>query len=178
MAYYHVSVPAGTYDVKFSRSGYETLTDSAVVVSAPSTTLDATLTALPKLTGQVTKAGAIPLAHVKVEVLERLDRGGSDQDRLEGQLPASPSPAGTYDVKFSRPGYETLTDSAVVVSAPSTTLDATLTALPKLTGQVTKAGSIPLAHVKVEVLERLDRGGSDQDRLERQIPRLRPRRDL
>ena len=61
---YWVSLPAGTYDVKFSRYGYETLTTSAVVVSAPSTTLNATLTPLPKLTGQVTDPGALPLGHV------------------------------------------------------------------------------------------------------------------
>ena len=115
--------------MKFSRPGYETLTDSAVVVSAPSTTLDATLTALPKLTGQVTKAGAIPLAHVKVEVLSGSTVVAKTTTGWNGKYRVS-VPAGTYDVKFSRPGYETLTDSAVVVSAPSTTLDATLTKGP------------------------------------------------
>ena len=149
--YYRVAVAAGTYDVRFSRTGYETLVDPGVVVAAPSTTLDATLVALPKLVGQVTKAGPMPLAGVKVEVLSGSTVVAKTMTGWGGYYRVAVA-AGTYDVRFSRTGYETLVDPGVVVAAPSTTLDATLVALPKLVGQVTKAGPMPLAGVKVEVL--------------------------
>ena len=148
---YWVTLPAGSYDVKFSRYGFETLTTPAVVVSAPSTTLNATLTPLPKLLGQVTDAGALPLKNVKVKVMSGTTVVAQAKTDWKGNYWVS-LPAGTYDVKFSRYGFETLTTPAVVVSAPSTTLNATLTPLPKLLGQVTDAGALPLKNVKVKVM--------------------------
>jgi hypothetical protein len=148
---YRVFVPAGTYDVKFTRHGYEELVKAAVVVGAPSTTLDAAMTKLPVLTGQVTGAGGLPLPVVKVQVLSGSTVVGSSETGRAGRYSTS-VPAGTYDVKFTRHGYEELVKAAVVVTGPSTILGATMTQLPVLTGKVTGAGGVPLSCVKVQVL--------------------------
>jgi hypothetical protein len=79
--------------------------------------------------GQVTGPNSIPLAHVKVQVLSGSTVVAQTMTGWKGNYYVS-VPAGTYDVKFSRYSFEVLTDAAVVVAAPSTTLNATLTPGP------------------------------------------------
>jgi len=148
---YEVFVPAGTYDVGFCCKTYEPLTSSGVVVTGPSTTLDAALTRLPMLTGVVTGADDLPLREVHVQVLSGSTVVAKGETDWTGQYQVF-VPAGTYDVKFCSKTYEPLTSSGVVVTGPSTTLDAALTRLPMLTGMVTGAGSLPLDDVHVRVM--------------------------
>ena len=62
------------------------------------------LSPLPKLMGQVTDAGAVPLGHVKVKVLSGATVVAQAKTDWKGNYWVS-LPAGTYDVKFSRYGY-------------------------------------------------------------------------
>jgi hypothetical protein len=146
---YRARVAAGTYDVSFECKTYATLTDSAVAVGEPSTTLDASLTRLPVLTGTVTN-GTSALRAVKVTVTSGSEVIGKGMTNRDGVYKVY-VPEGTYDVTFSKCAYNPLTDSAVMVTGPSTTLDAVLNRLPVLTGTVTGAGGAPVdgAHVKV-----------------------------
>jgi hypothetical protein len=146
---YRIGVPVGTYDVAFSARTYETLIDAAVVVTDPSTTLDAALVRLPVLTGTVTD-GSAPVRGVKVKALSGATVVGRGETNRDGVYKVY-VPAGTYDVSFERRTFEPLAYPGVVVSGPSTTLDATLVHLPILTGTVTGAGGLPVmdAHVKV-----------------------------
>ena len=124
--HYKVYVATGTYDVTFSRYPYQTLTDTAAAVTGPTTTLDAGLVKLPLLTGQVTDSiTMMPLAGVKVKVMMGTTVVAWAKTDFSGHYKVYVA-AGTYDVTFSRYFYETLTDAAVVVTGPATTLDAAL----------------------------------------------------
>ena len=84
----------------------------------------------PMLKGQVTAAGSLmPLAGVKVQVMSGTTVIAQTFTGWNGFYHVSVA-AGTYDVQFSRKGYETLTDTAVIVTGPMTTLNAQLTAAP------------------------------------------------
>ena len=147
---YRARVAAGTYDVTFDCKTYALLTDSAVAVAEPSTTLDASLTRLPALTGAVTD-GTSALRGVKVKVMSGAEVIGKGVTNRDGVYKVY-VPEGTYDVTFSKYAYNPLTDSAVTVAGPSTTLDAVLNQSPVLTGTVTGAGGAPVDEARVMVL--------------------------
>jgi hypothetical protein len=147
---YRARVPAGTYDVTFSCNTYASLTDTAVVVGETSTSLDATLTRLPILTGTVTD-GTSALRGVWVKVMNGSTVVGAGVTGRSGVYKVYVA-EGTYTVTFSRYGYSPLTDTAVAVTAPSVTLDAVLNHLPELTGTVTGEGGAPVQDARVKVL--------------------------
>jgi len=122
---YRLYVAEGTYAVQVSAYTYEPFSSSAVAVTAPSTTFDAALTRLPVLTGTVTGDGGAPLPHVRVNVKNAsgfVACGQTDENGVYRVYVAD----GTYDVIFCARGYQTLSDTGVTTTSPSTTLDATL----------------------------------------------------
>ena len=122
----------------------------AVALAAPAS---ANPGSQPLLSGQVTDSTTMmPLAGVHVQVLTGTTVVAQAWTNFAGNYWVH-APAGTYTVTFSRYPYQMVTDTAVVVSGPTTTLNASLTTLPMLTGHVTDSATMkPLAGVKVQVM--------------------------
>jgi hypothetical protein len=114
------NVPTGTHIVTASKSGFQTSTETDVnVIARQTTTLDFVLTTLPTtgtVTGTVTDANGTPTEGVNVTI-----SGHSDITDGNGQYTIADVPAGTYTVTASKDGYETYSNSNVVVTAGQTT---------------------------------------------------------
>jgi hypothetical protein len=125
------NVPTGTHIVTASKSGFQTSTETNInVVARQTTALDFALTPLPTtgtITGTVTDANGTPIEGVNVTI-----SGHSDTTDGGGQYIIADVPAGTYTVTASKDGYETYSNSNVVVTAgQTTTLNFELTQKPQ-----------------------------------------------
>ena len=121
------NVPAGTYNVTASHSGYNSATSSVTVTAATSSTLNFQLTATSSagaITGRVTDSStAAALSGATVSY-----SGGSTTTDANGNYTLSNVAAGTYSVTASHSGYNNQTNSVTVASGTTATLNFQLTA--------------------------------------------------
>ena len=106
---YEISlIPAGTYDITFSKTGYDTYQETDVTIENGSEiTLDVSLNAISgysSLAAYVTNTLSIPISGVFVEIIGT-DLTGTTG--IGGICTIQNIPVGMYDVRFSKTGYVT-----------------------------------------------------------------------
>jgi cell wall-associated NlpC family hydrolase len=137
----------GTYSLTLSSTGYVTASPATVIVSAKTAMLTATLVADGNLSGSVTATGGVALAGVSVS----LTGGRSTKTAADGSYSIPLLVPGKYSVVFAKTGYVSQSRAAVIVSAKTATLTATLVADGNLSGSVTATGGVALAGVSVSL---------------------------
>jgi len=128
-------VPAGTYQVTASRSGYESSSLTVKVISGSSVVANLSLTEaiLPgSIAGSVTDAGnGSPIAGATVSDGTRTTTTDS-----AGEYTIADVPPGTCQVTASKSGYESAFSLATVISGGNALADFSLTAV-SVTGSIT-----------------------------------------
>jgi len=133
-------IPAGTYTVTGTASGYKARSYSGVtVISGQTTTQNVQLTTTGRVTGSVTGAGGAALSGATVTLqggnLPTTDTVSTD---ASGNYTSNWDPIGTYTVTCSAAGYASQTVSGVTISTGGlTTVNCTLSNTGTLTGVVT-----------------------------------------
>jgi len=145
------TLPAGTYSVTVSATGYATQSLSATVAPGADTSFTVTMgVTYGKFTGTVTDQG-VGVASAIVQALSAgLITGVAVADQ-NGQY-ALWVPGGTYDVRASAIGRVTTTVSALSVGAGGTTsANLTLPRMGTIAGSVRDGSSNPVANAQVLV---------------------------
>ncbi|HEU5271981.1 MAG TPA: carboxypeptidase regulatory-like domain-containing protein [Jatrophihabitans sp.] len=133
-------IPAGTYTVTGTASGYKARSYSGVTVtSGQTTTQNVQLTTTGRVTGTVTGAGGVALSGATVTLqggnLPTTDTVTTD---ASGAYASDWDPIGTYTVTCSAAGYADQTVSGVAITTGGlTTVNCTLSNTGTLTGVVT-----------------------------------------
>jgi phosphatidylinositol-3-phosphatase len=150
-AYALSNVPAGTYTVTASQTGYANQSKSIQVTAGATATLDfqltATTTGSGAITGKVTNVstgGAIAGSTVTYS-------GGSATTDTNGNYILSNVAAGTYNVTATRTGYISETKSATVASGATTTLNFAMATGGKIAGTVTSSAGAAIAGATVHI---------------------------
>jgi len=133
-------IPAGTYTVTGTASGYKARSYSGVTVtSGQTTTQNIGLTTTGRVTGTVTGSGSAALSGATVTLqggnLATTDTVSTD---ASGVYTSSWDPIGTYTVTCSAAGYASQTVTGVAITTGGlTTVNCTLSNTGTLTGVVT-----------------------------------------
>lgn len=154
---------AGSYSVRTTATGFTALTRQTTLTAGQTTTLDLTLTASTggtngAISGTVTQAGGGPVDAVTVRISAGAGIGQSTTTDASGNYVLANLPAGTYELTFSKTGFQNAVIGGIVVTAGQTTdVDTTLqgggTSGATLTGLVRDNGtSALLSGALVEVL--------------------------
>jgi uncharacterized membrane protein len=162
--HYSLTVQDGTYDIKFTKEGYyeEDIPDVAIY-AGETTTQDAELQAVPApigtLQGIVRDAStSSPLGGVLVEALIGTTVINSTSTNAAGNYMMDLH-EGTYKVRFSKMGYQTLEITGVAITTGATTtrnvdLEETTVTEGTISGTVTQEGTgTPLSGVLVAVMD-------------------------
>lgn len=127
------SLPAGTYTLRASATGYENDTETVTVAQNQTARQDFTLVVdtsqqAGRISGRVTNQFGTGLENVVVQITAGPEVGLSVATDDEGDYTLSDLTPGTYTVRFTRSGFTTRTVTGVAVTAGNTTdLDVTLT---------------------------------------------------
>lgn len=151
-AYTLNNVPAGTYNVTASHSGYTSQTSSVTVNAATASTLNFPLAAVPTtgagtLTGQVTNVstgGAVSGTTVSYS-------GGSAATDSTGHYTFTNVTAGTYNVTATHSGYFVETKSVTISAGTTSTLNFALATGGKVGGTVTNSSGAVIAGASVTI---------------------------
>ena len=151
-SYSFSSVPAGSYTLTASQSGYNSQTGSVSVTAGAGSTLNLQLTPVSTtgsggISGQVTNistGGAISGATVSYS-------GGSATTDSAGHYAFASVPAGTYNVSASHSGYFVLTKSVTVSSGSASTLNFALATGGKVAGNVTNSSGVAISGASVNI---------------------------
>jgi thermitase len=121
-SYHLLYLPAGTYDIKTSLSGYTSQTQPSIVVVAGQDTanINFALTRVGAIAGQVTN-GRKALAGATVQALQGTQVIGSATTDAAGNYQINGLPVGTYSVKAVATGYQSQTQAGVLVNPGQTT---------------------------------------------------------
>jgi acid phosphatase len=151
-SYTFTSVPAGTYSVTASHSGYVNQTNSVTVSPATTSTLNFQLTAASTtnpgtISGRVTNistGGAISGATVSYS-------GASTTTDTNGNYSFTNVTPGTYNVSASHSGYFVETKSVTVNSGAISALSFALATGGKVAGTVTNSSGAVIANASVTI---------------------------
>jgi hypothetical protein len=151
-AYAFTGVPAGTYSLTASHSGYANATSSVTVSAGVAATLNFQLTPTVStgpgtITGRVTNistGGAVSGATVSYS-------GGSTTTDTNGAYTFSGVAPGTYNVTASHTGFFNVTNPVTVSSGTTATLNFALATGGKVAGTVTNSSGAALANASVKI---------------------------
>lgn len=151
-SYTFSSVPAGSYTLTASHSGYTSQTGSVTVTAGAGSTLNFQLTPVSTtgsgaMSGQVTNistGGVISGATVSFS-------GGSATTDSAGHYTFTNVAAGTYNVSASHSGYFLLTKSATITSGSTSTLNFALATGGKVAGTVTNSSGAAISGATVNM---------------------------
>jgi phosphatidylinositol-3-phosphatase len=146
------NVPAGTYSVTASQTGYASQTSSATVSSGTAATLNfalskSTTTTPGSFTGKVTNistGGVISGATISYS-------GGSTTSDANGNYTFTNVAPGTYSVTASHSGYFNVTNSVAVTSGTTSTLNFAMATGGKVAGTVTNSSGTAIAGATVRI---------------------------
>jgi phosphatidylinositol-3-phosphatase len=152
-AYSFSNVPAGSYSLTASLSGYSSQSSTTTVTSGSTSTLDFQLApAAPggngTLTGRVTNASSgagISGATVSFS-------GRSSTTSSTGAYSFSNVPAGTYTVSVTHSGYIGESASATVNSGATSTLNVQLATAGKVAGKVTTSAGAAISGASIHLV--------------------------
>lgn len=114
-------LPNGTYDVRVSASGFGTAVRTNNPVNAgATTTVNVGLSNTGTIGGKVTSAG-IAISGATVKIYSGTTSVGAATTNAMGDYTVATLAAGTYSVEASATGYQTNSQSGVVVNAGATT---------------------------------------------------------
>ena len=127
-AYTIANLAAGTYDLKFSATGFGTLVNSGVFVAAGLTeTVNASLSAPGSISGTVTQSdGVTPISGAVVQASVGSALGSSATTNSSGAYSIAGLNEGAYVLQASASGYTTTTQSASVTANSATTANLSL----------------------------------------------------
>jgi YD repeat-containing protein len=127
-AYTLANLVPGTYDLKFSASGFGTLLKSGIFVAAAMTeTVNASLSAPGSISGTVTQSdGVTPISGAIVQASVGSALGSSATTNSSGSYSITGLNEGSYAVQASASGYTTTTQSASVTANSATTANFSL----------------------------------------------------
>jgi hypothetical protein len=158
--YYFSEIPIGTYDLKCVKTGFEEQTSSNQnVISDDEINVDFIL--LPEgsitygtLSGMVTNSqNGAPVPNVVVQIVGLVNSALTYND---GSYEVVFVPAGTYDVTFTKVGYETVTESNILIENGNTTmLNGSMNLISgtsSLAASVTNTFGLPLSGVLLEII--------------------------
>jgi YD repeat-containing protein len=123
-AYTIANLPAGSYDLRASASGYGTSIVAGINVSpSGAATANVTLGAAGTVAGTVTQSdGATPVSGANVTLFQELDNVGSSVTDSSGSYSISSVGAGTYTLQASAFGYGGQSQAGVVVTVGQTSV--------------------------------------------------------
>jgi len=114
----------GEYDVKFSASGFGTVLQSAVTVSASGATLNQVLATPGTISGKVTQSNGITaISGASVTVLQNSEPVATATTDGSGNYSASSLSAGSYEVEVSASGFVNQGLTSVSVTTGNTTTE-------------------------------------------------------
>lgn len=124
-SYTFTGVPPGSYSVRFSKTGYSTLTRAVTVSASSTTTANAALSSdnggggegNSSLRVRVNTSTGRPIQSATVEISGPASRSGNTDE--EGQITFTDLPAGTYSVVASAAGMNSSTGQATVTEGGS-----------------------------------------------------------
>jgi len=157
-----LSLPAGTYTLRASATGFAPQTRTTSIVVDTTTQLDFTLTdqanqLLGSITGRVTQSDGTAISDVIVKVTAGPSTGQSVRSDDQGDYGVPDLPEGTYTLTFTHSGYSTSTVTGIeVIAGRTTTLDVMLglsTTGGVLIGAVTDMDGVAVASATVKVLQ-------------------------
>lgn len=136
------NLQTGTYSVTFQNDEFGERTVTGIRVTAPTTTVvDVSLGDVSTgtgIAGNVTDTNGAVLSGVTVTVLQGSTVVTSGSTDAEGNYTFADLNAGTYSVRFTKTGYQSITRGSVQVTAGQlTTVDVQLTATQAQTGSIT-----------------------------------------
>jgi hypothetical protein len=161
---YTITVDEGTYDIKFSATGYSELTVPNIMIYSGETTIqDAELELTPPPIGTVQgtvrdAATSAVLGGALVEAMIGATVHNTTSTNPSGTYSMMLS-EGTYTLRFSKLGYQTTDTPGVVITTGGTTtvnanLDETVITDGTIAGTVTQEGTgVALSGVLVEVID-------------------------
>ncbi len=117
------NLPAGTYDVRFSASGYGTaITPGNSVIYGTSTTVNASLASPGTISGRVTQTdGVTAIAGASVTAARVSSAAGSATTDSNGNYSISTLAAGSYTALASAAGFVTQSSGGVSVTSGNST---------------------------------------------------------
>ncbi|MBN1543965.1 DUF2341 domain-containing protein, partial [Candidatus Woesearchaeota archaeon] len=123
---YSMMLSSGTYTVRFSKTGYDTLSVPDVTIVTGGTTaqnanLEVSTSPIGTISGTVTQSGGGALSGALVEVLSGMSVINSTTTTGAGAYSMQIT-GGVYDIRFTKTGYKTATLSGVNVPAGATTV--------------------------------------------------------
>lgn len=121
------AIPAGTYTMTVSASGYNTWSGSVTITAAGTATQNVSLTPVVttgSVSGTVTKADGAALAGATVSIAGKTATTASN-----GTYSVTGIAAGTYTMTVSATGYANWSGSVVITAGGTTTQNVTLTAV-------------------------------------------------
>lgn len=157
-----LTLPAGTYTLRASATGFTPQIRTIAITGTSAVQLDFTLTEqanqlLGAITGGVTQSDGTAIADVSIRVTGGPSTGQSVQSDAQGDFAISDLPEGTYTLTFTRSGYATRTINSIEVDAGrATTLDVILGLSSTggvLNGTVTDTNGSGVSSVQVRVLQ-------------------------
>jgi YD repeat-containing protein len=118
------SLTTGEFDVKFSASGFGTVLQAAVTISASGSTLNQVLGTAGTISGQITKSnGTTAISGATITVLQTNETVGTATSSGSGNYSVATLSAGSYEVEVSASGYVNQGLSGVSVSSGLTTTE-------------------------------------------------------
>lgn len=117
------NLSTGSYDIRFSASGYGTkIVPGNFVSSGGSVTANASLSLPGTIAGQVTQAdGTTPIAGAMVSAVQGSSSTASTTTDSSGSYSLATLAAGTYNVLAAAAGYQSKSSGGVTVTAGNTT---------------------------------------------------------
>jgi hypothetical protein len=149
-SYTFSNVPAGSYSVTASQTGYVSQTASVTVTAASASTLNFQLSPAPTtgaMSGRVTNistGGGLSAATVSFS-------GGSTTSDTNGNYAFTSVTPGTYNVTASHTGYFNVTKSVTVTSGATATLNFALATGGKVAGTVTNSSGVAISGAAVNI---------------------------
>jgi protocatechuate 3,4-dioxygenase beta subunit len=157
-----LNLPAGTYTLRASATGFNPQTRTVSITVDTSTQLDFTLSdqvnqLLGSITGRITQSDGSVISDVTVKITAGPTKGQTVQSDDQGDYGIPDLPEGTYTLSFTHSGYATRTVTGVdVIAGRATTLDAVLgisTSGGVLAGTVTDTNGTAVVSATVKVLQ-------------------------
>lgn len=157
-----LDLPAGTYTLRATATGFNSQTRTVAVAVDTTVQLDFTLTEqvnqlLGSITGRVTQTDGTGIPDVTIRVAAGPTFGQSVQSDAEGDYAIPDLPEGTYTLTFTRSGFTSRTIRDIeVIAGRETQLDVDLAVSSTsgvLTGTVTDETGAGVAAVTVRVLQ-------------------------